>query len=237
MFRKNDMPVRKAKEYLIELHRYRSVVTLIACIVTLVVSLSAIGYDLVNYTIKGKEISDLFRYFTVLANILTAAASSFIIPYAINGIRKQYFTYPKWLSMFHYSGTLCATFILMFVFFFIAPLDKYFAFGGSNFYLHIICPIMVLISYLFVESNYVYSNKDYLICLQSFILYSIVYLFNVVILTEDRGGWEDLYKFNTFTPFYISILLVLLLTCSLGFLIRKLSARLNATRQKNMLKA
>ena len=227
---------KKHKEYLLALHRYRSVTTLIACTITLVVCLFAIGQDLVNYTQRGWQISDLFRYFTIQSNLITAAASGFIIPFAINGIRKRYFTYPKWLAMLHYSGTVCTTFVFVFVILFMGPYNREFAYGGANFYLHVICPITIIVSYLFVESDYSYTPKDYLICSLPFVLYSILYIYNVLILTESNGGWDDFYKFNTFVPFYVSLPLVLILSSLIGLLLRRLSLRLNKYRKKEMLR-
>ena len=228
---------RKHKEHLIAMHRYRSITTLIACTVTLVVCLSAIGQDLVRYTTLGWRVSNLFRYFTVISNLITAAASGFIIPFAINGVRKQYFTYPKWLAMLHYAGTICTTFVFVFVVIFMGPYNREFAYGGANFYLHVICPAAVMVSYIFVECDYVYSFKEYLICLLPIALYAVLYIYNVLILTEEGGGWDDFYKLNTFVPFYVSLPLVVLLSSLIGLIIRKLSLALNRFRKKEMLKA
>ena len=219
-----------AKEYLLLLQRYRSVITLIACVVTFVATLYALGLDLVHYTREGIKIIDLFKYFTTLSNMLTALAASFIIPYAINGYRSRHFSYPKWVSMLHFAGTTCTTLVSLFTILFISSYNWEFAFGGSNFYLHVICPLMILISFIFVESHYVYSEKEFLICLLPFFLYSILYLVNVVVI----GRWNDLYMLNTFVPFYVSLPGMYLAYFGIAHLIKWISLYVSKLQQERM---
>ncbi|MBQ1391672.1 MAG: hypothetical protein IIY82_07970 [Firmicutes bacterium] len=222
------------RQYFISIQKWRSLIALIACIVTLLFSLIAIGSSLVKYARNGWAIADLFRYFTTLANMITALAASFLIPFAINGIRKKRFVTPKWLSMLHYTGTVSTTLILVFALVFILPFDPEFAIGGSNFFLHIVCPIAVLISYELVESKHVYSRKDLLVCLLPIFCYSLVYLVMVVLIGEERGGWEDLYMLNTFVPAYVSLPLVWLLALAIALGIRFVANRLNRRRQNQL---
>ena len=79
----------KARQYLIDLHRWRSAAALAACIVTLILSLVAIVSALIGYARTGREISSYFQYFTTLSNMLTAFAAGFIIPFAVNGLREN----------------------------------------------------------------------------------------------------------------------------------------------------
>ena len=198
----------RSRRYMIDLHKWRSAVALVACVVTMVLSISAITSNLIKYVDSGLGIRDLLQYFTIQSNLMTALASSFIIPYAINGIRRKRFVYPKWLSMLHYSGTLCTTLTMVFALLFILPHDRDLAIGAHNFFLHVICPIGILISFCMVESSYKYSRKDNLICLLPVLVYSLVYLTMVVIIGEERGGWKDLYLLDEFIPWYFSIFLM-----------------------------
>ena len=219
-----------AKEYLLVLQRYRSIITFVACSITLVVALYAIGLTLVNYAIDGIKIINLFKYFTTLSNMLTALAAAFIIPYAINGYRFKHFSYPKWVSMMHFAGTASTSFVSFFTVVFIAPYNREFAFGGSNFYLHVICPLMILISYFFVESHYRYTTKEFLICMTPFIAYSLVYLVNVVFI----GSWEDLYLLNTLVPFYFSMPIAYIAFFAISHLIKWISLTVSKLQQVRM---
>ena len=219
-----------AKEYLLVLQRYRSIITFVACSITLVVALYAIGLALVNYAMGGIKIINLFKYFTTLSNMLTALAAAFIIPYAINGYRFKHFSYPKWVSMMHFAGTASTSFVSFFTVVFIAPYNREFAFGGSNFYLHVICPLMILISYFFVESHYRYTTKEFLICMTPFIAYSLVYLINVVFI----GSWEDLYLLNTLVPFYFSMPIAYIAFFAISHLIKWISLTVSKLQQVRM---
>ena len=220
---------------MIELQQGRSILALIACVITLVFTSGAIIAAIAGRVRSGLSPLHAFRYFTTLSNTVTFFASGFIFPYAINGIRMKRFVYPRWLSMVHYSGTVCTTLTFVFAMTFILHYDKHMAIGGSNFFLHVICPIAVLISFEMVESGYEYRIKDALICLIPLLIYSLVYTTQVVFIGEANGGWPDMYKLNTFVPIYFSFPFMWLLAIGISFAINRSSSYLIRKREENML--
>ena len=76
-----------------------------------------------------------------------ALATTMIIPFAIEGIQKKRLTYPKWAQRIHYAGVINTTLTMVFVLFVISWYDPLLAFGEENFFLHIVCPLLVLISF------------------------------------------------------------------------------------------
>ena len=222
---------KKARQYLIDLQRDRSAVALAACVITLVFTVGAITWGVVTYTRTGRSLGHLFRFFTTLSNMMTALAASFIIPYAVSGIARKRFVYPRWIAMLHYSGTVNTTLTMLFSMTFILKVDPVSAIGGHNFYLHIICPTAVLVSYLMVESGQELSKKDALKCLVPFFLYSIVYVVMVVFL----GVWNDFYMFNVIMPYYISLPGMWILGCLIALGVRKASSKLSERRKKILL--
>ena len=167
--------------------------------------------------------------------MLTAFAAGFIIPFAVNGLREKRFVYPHWLFLMHYAGTICTTMTFVFSMVFILPFNATFALGGSNLYLHLICPIMILIAFFLVESGYRITRKNVFLCTTPLLVYASVYFVMVVIIGTERGGWRDLYKLNTFVPFYISVPAGLLLAFPIASAIRALSNRFAQHRQDLML--
>lgn len=226
---------RVNKQYMVNIQKSRSIVSLIACVITLVCSVSALSVDIAIYVKQGWPISEMFSYFTTLSNILISIASSFIVPFAINGIRYKRFILPKWLSMLHYSGIICISLVFVFVLVAIMPYDMDFAVGGPNFFLHIISPIAIIISFFMVESHYNYTHKELLLCMVPFFIYSIVYVVMVAVLGPEKGGWEDLYMLNTFVPAAVSLPIVYLVTYALARILRKLSDVLYDARRKQLL--
>lgn len=210
---------------------------LAACSVSLVVTVVVVIISIINNVKSGNAATGSFKYFTVLSNILTALASSFIIPFAINGIRKKRFVMPKWLSMMHYAGVTCITLVFIFNLGFILPYSKQDAIGGNNLFLHIICPIAVVLSFFLVESGYRYTKKEIAICMIPFMIYSFVYVAMVVFVGEENGGWPDLYMLNTLQPAYISFPLVWGMMLLIAFVIRKVSDLLRKRRTVKMFEA
>lgn len=230
-----DKKKKTRRSYLIDLHKWKSAVALIACCDTFFFTLVAIVSSLIHYSRMSWTLRDYFRYFTTLSNMLAATAAVFTIPFAINGLQKKRFVYPRWLFLLHYTGTICTTMTFVFAMVFIYPWNPEFAVGGTQLYLHVICPIAILISFELVESGYQITKRNTLLCLIPFFIYTLVYVFNVVLLGEANGGWEDLYMLNTFVPFYFSLPAVWLLAFLIATLIRLLANHLDHHRQKHLL--
>ena len=77
------------KQYLITLQARNSRTALIACVITLFFALYGIAGGLVLYAYNGDVAKELFRYFTVDSNLLTALGAGMLIPFAVEGIRKN----------------------------------------------------------------------------------------------------------------------------------------------------
>lgn len=231
-----DKP-KRARQYMIDLQRWRSVLALIACGAELVCSLIAINGSLINQDRTEGDIAVIFRYFTILSNIFNGFAVGCILPFAVEGIRKKRFVCPRWLSFLHYAGTIGTTLTMAFSLGVILPYDPVFAVGSDNLYLHVICPVMCLLTFFLVESGYRFRGRDSLICLIPFTVYSLTYLVMVVFIGEVRGGWKDMYMLNSFVPFWVSMPSMWLLAWLIAFGIRKLANRLNRRRQIKALSA
>lgn len=219
------------KQYIIALNKKRSIIALLACTVELLCCLYSIYCGIVLYVKEGYFASTLFEYFTVLSGSYGALVSSFIIPFAIDGYRKKRFTYPRWTALLHYSSTLCTTLVFVFAVCFISFYDPVMAFGGYNFNLHVVCPILILIAFFLVEANHSFTARDTFTCMTPVFVYAAVYLYNVVIVKR----WEDFYHFTSFIPFYFSLILMLLLAYGIAFLIRILNNRKNALYRKRLM--
>ena len=186
--------------HIIALSRWRSRLAMIASLNTVFLTLFAIAGSLIMYVRKGIDPAELFHWFTINSNSLTAVGACMIVPFAVEGISKKYFSYPKWVAMLHYSGMVCTTLTMVFAAAFISWVDPELAFGGSNLYLHILCPCLVLVSFFLVESGHHLTKKDALIaCIPTF-LYELIYLWCVFIVGKENGGWEDMYFMNTYIP-------------------------------------
>lgn len=222
----------KKQHYIINLQKNRSLIALIASTLSLFFAIYAITSGLILYARNGARPIDLFQYFTIDANAITAFASSMIIPYAIDGFRKKRFYCPKWAMLFYYSGTVCTTLIMLFAVFVISRIDMVNAFGGYNFYLHVICPIMILLSFFLIESYYRLTIKEAVLTIIPIFIYAIVYIYEVVIIGENRGGWQDIYYFTKNAHFIVSFIAMMIMSLLVAFALRALYNKLNDVRKQ-----
>ena len=223
-----------ARGYIIALSRWRSRLALIASLITFFVSLYAIAGGIVQNIERGLTVQELFHWFTINSNFLTAFSACMIVPFATEGIRKKHFSYPKWVAMFHYSGMVCTTLTMVFSLVFMSWVDPEAAFGGYNTYLHILCPILVLLSFFLVEAGFHYTLKDSLIAAGPTFLYEMIYMVEVVIIGKENGGWEDMYHMTEYVPFAVSVVGVTLLALGISLLIRRLYNRMIRIRSRKM---
>ncbi len=218
--------------YIIALSRWRSRLALLAGIVTVSFSLYAIAGGMIYYAGIGRDVSELFHWFTINSNFLTALSACLIIPFAVEGIRKKHFSQPKWVAMLHYCGMVCTTLTMVFSVGITSWIDPHAAFGGYNLYLHIICPIMVIVSFFLVESGFRYTLRDAFFASVPALLYEVIYFYEAVVVGEANGGWEDMYHMTEYLPAAVSAVIVTLLALSVSLLTRRLYNGLTALRLK-----
>ena len=222
------------RRYIINLQRNRSLIAFISCFVSLVLAIYAITSGLILYARSGVAPIDLFQFFTTDANIITAFGSAMIIPYAIDGIRKKRFYCPKWAVLFYYSGTVCTTLIMIFASCVISFVNPEMAFEGNNFYLHIVCPIMILISFFLIESYYNISLIDSLKAIIPVFVYAVIYIYKVIFVGANAGGWEDIYYFTKNVHAVVSFILMMCIAFLLALVIRAIYNRLATYRIKKI---
>ena len=223
------MNSKNKRAHLVNLFKWRSLVAHIACLVTIFLSLGSIIYGILT-DVSIESIRTEFEWFTVDSNCLNALATLMILPYTIEGIKKKRLTYPKWQLLVHYAGTICTTLTFIFVVLFVSWFDPQLAFGEENVFLHIVCPIAVLISFFMVESERRLTRKDTVLGLIPILVYATTYLYNVVV----AHNWEDHYRLNTIVPFYVSFPLMIILAYAIALIIRVIHNKLLTYRKKKL---
>ena len=215
----------RARQYIIDLHKKRSLIAMVASFVSIILAAYAIVASLVLYAKNGEKPIDLFQYFTVDSNTLTALGAMMILPYAIDGFRKKRFYCPKWAVYFYYIGVTCTTMVMLVAIFVISIVDFKNAFFGYNFYMYIICPIMILISFFLIESYYKITFKISLMAILPVFIYALVYIYKVIIVGEEAGGWKDIYYFagNPVFSFCSMMATAIIVAVVIAFIYNKIS--------------
>ncbi|MBR4461981.1 MAG: hypothetical protein IKS51_05310 [Erysipelotrichaceae bacterium] len=229
---------KQKRRYMIALQKSRSYVALFASILTFACCVYAVSGGLIQdpNALHPERGNQLFKLFTVNSNVFAAIGAAMMIPFAVEGVRKKRFAYPKWLQIIQQSGAICTTLTMVFAIFLIYPSTGVeTAFLGMNFWLHLVCPIMTLILLFSSENNMELTIYDSFAGLVPFYIYALVYLTNVVFLGEEYGGWRDIYMVATYLPPILSIALLFMLSFGISQVIRIIYNKIVRYRRKKMI--
>lgn len=126
-----------------------------------------------------------FRYFTVLSNVFCAAAALLMC-----------FTSSMWwVWALKYIGTVAVTVTMLTVFLFLGPnLGYKKLLTGPDLYMHLVTPLMAIISFICLEKRGM-TIQTALLGVLPVLLYGVLYLYKVIYAPEDKR-WDDFYGFN-----------------------------------------
>ena len=212
------------------------------CVVSLLINLSIVYFTIssVWYSFRTDVIHDpewfgfigihSLRFFTVLSNIFVAVAAFIMLIYNVKNLIKDSYDYPDWLITLKYIATTAVTVTFVTVAVLLAPTyaivgKGYFTlFLGNHIFMHLITPILSIISFVFFENFHTISFKKSLLGLLPVALYSILYTTMVIFVGETNGGWPDFYNFtfgghNWVIPF--SVIGMLLMTFLISIILTK----------------
>lgn len=132
----------------------------------------------------------IFKYFTTLSNVLCAIAALILAIFMLTG------QVPRSILMLKYVGTAAVAVTLLTVLVFLGPTQGYkFLLTGDGLFLHLIGPVLAIVSFCFLETETPLSFAESLLGLLPMILYGILYLIKVILVPEEKR-WDDFYGFN-----------------------------------------
>ena len=145
------------------------------------------------------QLKAVFRYFTVQSNLFCAAASVAVAVYRIaagTAAAEADTAIPLGLSLVKFVSTAAVAVTFLTVVFFLMPRQ-----GGPgdlfkryNFFMHFLCPVLAIVSYLLwdkVPSRF----PTVFLGILPVLLYGAWYMYHVVTVPEEKR-WEDFYGFN-----------------------------------------
>ncbi|MBR0041100.1 MAG: hypothetical protein IJP64_06945 [Oscillospiraceae bacterium] len=144
------------------------------------------------------------RFYTLLSNLFCALAALALALALLGG------EVPRWIWLWKYIGAAAVTVTLLTVLVFLAPAAGFKAmFSGRDLYLHLIGPLLAIVSFSFFERFFPLSFPLALTGLIPVILYGLVYLYKVVLCPEAQR-WEDFYGYNKNGKWQISFAAMML---------------------------
>ena len=146
----------------------------------------------------------VLRYYTALSNLLCAAACLAVVIARLCG------EIPPAVLLLKYVGTAAVAVTFLTVMLFLGP----FVYGfkllltGSDFWLHLVCPILAIVSLLLWDSPAAPFGVV-LFGVLPVLLYGALYLYHVLLAPPDKR-WEDFYGFNRGGRWPLSLVMMLL---------------------------
>ena len=133
-----------------------------------------------------------YHYFTVLSNILSALCGIPPLRAAVRGLRTGEFCPSPAASVLRFVGCTAVSVTFLTVIFFLAPLYHFMPslFVGVNFWLHLVNPILAVLSFCFAEAARPVPVRFLPLGALPTVLYGAVYC--PMVLT---GRWDDFYGF------------------------------------------
>lgn len=148
-------------------------------------------------------------YFTVDSNVLSALASLGVVICLLTQLGENQALLPRWLILCKLVGAAAVGVTFLTVMVFLGPRLGYKAmFAGVNLHLHLICPLLAMISLVFLERSSSLPFPVTLLGILPTVVYGAVYLYQVVI----TKGWQDFYGFNLGGRWYLSLVIMVLVS-------------------------
>jgi len=205
--------------------RKKNVISLIINLAIIFFTIESVWYSFRTDVIRdpdwfGFEGIHSLRFFTVLSNIFVAISSFVTIIYNVKNILSDSYNYPSWSTILKYVSTSAVTVTFTTVAVLLAPTyaivgKGYFTlFVGNHVYMHLLTPILAIITFSFFETSKKIEFKKSLLGLLPVILYSVIYITMVIFIGKENGGWPDFYNFtfgghNWVIPFSVIGMLLL----------------------------
>ena len=155
---------------------------------------------------RKKPLRIVLRYFTVLSNLLCAAASLAVAVSRLCG------EVPDAVLVLKFISTVSVSVTLLTVMFFLGPAIYGFRplLTGPDLWLHLVCPVLAIVSVLLWDKPEASFGIVWLGMLPV-LLYGAVYNYRVMLAPEEKR-WKDFYGFCRGGKWYISLPAMILAT-------------------------
>lgn len=196
--RRSGMDTTKKLPDALRINRNRCILAIIMCsLISILVYLAITDKVLSEPNQLVKEVGwKSYHMFTILSNLLMAVISAMCIPFAVDGMRYRNYHLPRWYVNLLYAGTTGVSITFIIALTVLSPAAGFYRIMlySDNLFLHLICPVLSILLFLFVNSDHRVSWKDSLIAIIPVCIYMVAYLILVFVVGEEAGGWRDHYQ-------------------------------------------
>lgn len=210
---------------------------IISLVMNIIIVLATIGVIISYFCGNDGEyhIPPDFRFclFTTDSNILCALSAAVLSFFEIRNLKTGK-AIPKAAMALKLVGSTAVALTFVVVVLFLGPTTDFMSmvFGGTSVYMHFAGPLLGIISFCFIERLHLMEKKLIIPAIIPTVVYAIVYVTMVIIIGEKNGGWYDFYGFNIGGFWYISSIVIILVSAGLAAIMRLIHNRMTKTCTK-----
>lgn len=147
-------------------------------------------------------------FYTEDSNLLALIACGIYCVYAIRYLREEKALIPRWVHTFKYMTTGCLAVTFLVVIFVLAPMSGAGGYynmliPGSFLFHHFLCPVVAMISFVFLEGNQPLTIRQNLYAVVPTLIYAVIsVVLNIARVMEGPYPFLWVYK----QPVYMSVL-------------------------------
>ena len=193
-------------------NKTRFILGITICSLVVVMTFTALSLSLSDFFKTGSTEAGIgtLKMFTTISNSIAAFAAAMCLPFQIDGLRRDRYRLPSWIVIVMYAGTVGVflTFVMSMT---IVSAYQGFVntmFTKSGLFMHTINPILITILFVLVISDVRIKFSYSFLSLIPVSIYMVLY-FIMVFVTKV---WTDHYQTNTFMPWPVTLILVMVVS-------------------------
>lgn len=154
-----------------------------------------------------------FKPYTIDTNVLNGLVALIMAIYNIYNLINNKDILPRFMVVLQLISTVGVTVTILTVVFFLAPMfyisnqNFMWLFMNDMFFFHFLNPILSIINFIVLDRRYKLNIKEVALGMCTTIIYSFVYMYNVVI----TKNWTDFYNFTFNGNPYMSVVSVVVM--------------------------
>ena len=207
-----------------KINKMRWITGIVVSVIVIVITAVSVSLNIANYYQEAAIYPDVnfgtMRMFTTLSNILAAVAAFMCLPFQIDGLKRDKYKLPAWIVVLLYIGAV-GTFLTFFIAITLLSITQGFViimFQNSNLFMHTINPLCITLLFVVILADARIKFKTSFLAMIPVTAYAFLYFIMVFVAKV----WKDHYETNTYIPWPVSLLLVLLVAFGVAQLLRVL---------------
>ena len=209
------------------INKMRWIAGVAVSVLVIAITLVSLTLNIADIYNEGAGVAGLgtLKMFTTISNVIAAVAAFMCLPFQIDGLKKDKYKLPPWIVTLLYIGA-AGTFLTFFIAITVLSITQGFVIimlTRSNLFMHTINPIFITILFTLIISDSHIRFRSSFLTMIPISIYAFVYFIMVFV----AKAWTDHYQTNTYIPWPLTLLIVLLVAFGCAELLRFLHNRMN----------